>query len=62
MLIKEKGEDGFCKRQKCPECKKYSMEQMDNFKNECVADRWRCKYCLKDFAMREPVSVKYQGI
>jgi len=55
-------EDNESDRQKCPECKKYSMEQMDNFKKECVATRFRCKYCLKDFAMKEPVKVKYQGI
>lgn len=41
-------------REKCPECKKYSLEQQDNFNGECVATKYRCIYCLKS----SPIWVK----
>jgi len=36
---------------KCPKCKKYSLEQMDNFTGEFSATRYKCYYCQKNFAI-----------
>lgn len=38
---------------KCPECNKYSLVQMDNFTAEFVATRYRCEFCLKSFAIHK---------
>jgi len=36
---------------RCPDCKTFSLEQMDNFNAEFVATRYRCYYCGNDFAI-----------
>ncbi len=45
-------------RQECPECKKYSCEQWDNFDQEMVATLYKCQYCLKYYPFMKRLQVK----